>query len=169
MDTYRLRSHYPDDHTSPCECSRNTLLAVCRLTLFQLTNTPSLPLPSWLSFPYLPLNVGTFGAVLYSTLYVLMEPIVGGIMAPLIIGGTAYSNYLTSTYGKPANVAAGVIQAAAWILQFVGHGKFEGRAGVGAEADCWMRQRQMLTLRYLTNGCIGNLQCVSCIFWAAWR
>ena len=46
-------------------------------------------------------------------------------MAPLIIGGTAYSNYLTSTYGKPANIAAGVIQAISWILQFVGHGALE--------------------------------------------
>jgi 2-hydroxy fatty acid dioxygenase len=57
-----------------------------------------------------------------------MEPVVGGIMAPLIIGGTAYSHYLTSTYGKPVNVAAGVVQAISWILQFVGHGAFEGRA-----------------------------------------
>ncbi|KAF2099688.1 DUF962-domain-containing protein [Rhizodiscina lignyota] len=96
--------------------------------LLLLTNTPSLPLPSWLSFPHLPLNVGTFGAVLYSSLYILMEPVVGGLMAPLIIGGTAYSHYLTQTYGKPVNIAATVIQAISWILQFIGHGKFEGRA-----------------------------------------
>jgi len=96
--------------------------------LLLLTNTPTLPLPSWLSFPYLPLNVGTFGAFLYSAIYILLEPIVGGIMAPLIIGGTAYANYLTLTYGKSANIASGVVQAISWIFQFVGHGVFEGRA-----------------------------------------
>jgi len=96
--------------------------------LLLLTNTPSLPLPSWFSIPHLPLNVGTFGAVLYSSLYILMEPVVGGIMAPLIIGGTAYSHYLTSTYGRPVNITAVVVQAISWILQFVGHGAFEGRA-----------------------------------------
>lgn len=94
----------------------------------QLTNTPTLDLPSWLSIPYLPLNVATFGAVMYSSLYILMEPVVGGLMAPLIIGGTAVANYLTSTYGKPVNMASVGIQVGAWILQFIGHGKFEGRA-----------------------------------------
>lgn len=49
-------------------------------------------------------------------------------MAPLIIGGTACANYLTSTYGKPVNLASAGIQTGAWILQFIGHGKFEGRA-----------------------------------------
>ncbi|KAF2132713.1 DUF962-domain-containing protein [Dothidotthia symphoricarpi CBS 119687] len=93
-----------------------------------LTNTPAVPLPSWLSVPNLPLNVGTFGAVLYSTLYVLMEPVAGGLLAPLLIGGTAYANHLTSTYGATANWAAGGVHVMCWIAQFIGHGKFEGRA-----------------------------------------
>ncbi|KAL6704733.1 hypothetical protein ACN47E_007654 [Coniothyrium glycines] len=93
-----------------------------------LTNTPAVPLPSWLSVPNLPLNVGTVGAVLYSTLYILMEPVAGALLAPILIGSTAYANHLTSTYGATANSWAGAINIACWLAQFVGHGKFEGRA-----------------------------------------
>ncbi|KAF1932432.1 DUF962 domain-containing protein [Didymella exigua CBS 183.55] len=99
------------------------------LTAFMLlTNTPAVPLPSWLSIPNLPLNVGTFGAVLYSTLYILMEPVAGTMLAPILIGATAYGNHLTTTYGAMANYWAGGINFACWIAQFIGHGKFEGRA-----------------------------------------
>jgi uncharacterized membrane protein YGL010W len=93
-----------------------------------LTNTPAVPLPSWLSIPNLPLNVGTAGAVLYSTLYILMEPVAGAMITPILIGSTAYANHLTSTYGATANSWAGAINIACWLAQFVGHGKFEGRA-----------------------------------------
>jgi uncharacterized membrane protein YGL010W len=61
-------------------------------------------------------------------LYILMEPVAGAMLAPILIGGTAYANHLTSTYGATANSWAGAINIACWIAQFVGHGKFEGRA-----------------------------------------
>ncbi|CAA9957733.1 membrane protein [Pyrenophora tritici-repentis] len=93
-----------------------------------LTNTPAVPLPSWLSVPNLPFNVGTAGAVIYSTLYILMEPVAGAMLAPILVGGTAYANHLTSTYGATANSWAGAVNIACWIAQFIGHGKFEGRA-----------------------------------------
>lgn len=67
-------------------------------------------------------------AVLYSTLYVLMEPVAGGLLAPLLVGGTALANYLTSTYGATANYWAIGLHVLSWIAQFVGHGVFEGRA-----------------------------------------
>jgi len=57
-----------------------------------------------------------------------MEPVAGAMIAPLIVGGTAYGNYLTSAYGATANTWAGAINVVCWIAQFVGHGKFEGRA-----------------------------------------
>jgi uncharacterized membrane protein YGL010W len=57
-----------------------------------------------------------------------MEPVAGAMIAPLLIGSTAYANHLTSTYGATANSWAGAINIACWIAQFVGHGKFEGRA-----------------------------------------
>jgi uncharacterized membrane protein YGL010W len=78
--------------------------------------------------PNLPLNAGTAGAALYSTLYILMEPVAGALFAPLLIGGTAFANHLTSTYGATANYWAAAINVVCWIAQFVGHGKFEGRA-----------------------------------------
>jgi uncharacterized membrane protein YGL010W len=95
----------------------------------KFTNTPALPLPSWLSIPHLPFNLGTFGAFLYSTLYILMEPVAGAMLAPLIIGGTAYGHHLISIYGgRVVNQWAAMINIVSWIAQFVGHGKFEGRA-----------------------------------------
>ena len=66
--------------------------------------------------------------LLYSTLYILMEPVAGGILAPLLLASTAYSNHLTTTYGSSANYWALGIFLFSWIAQFIGHGVFEGRA-----------------------------------------
>ncbi|KAF2705243.1 DUF962-domain-containing protein [Pleomassaria siparia CBS 279.74] len=102
--------------------------AILLTSLLLLTNTPAIPLPPWLSVPNLPLNIGTVGAVLYSTLYILMEPVAGALVAPLIVGGAAYGNHLTSTYGATANTWAGAVFIVSWVAQFIGHGIFEGRA-----------------------------------------
>ena len=87
-----------------------------------------MPLPSWLSSEILPMNPGIIACLVYAGLYILMEPVAGGLLAPLLIAGTAYSNYLTKTYGSTANYVAGALFVASWIAQFVGHGVFEGRA-----------------------------------------
>lgn len=92
------------------------------------TNTPALPLPDVLVVPNLPANAGTIAALVYSTLYVLMEPVAGGMLAPLLLSATAYANHLTSTYGMTANYWALGIFIMSWLAQFVGHGVFEGRA-----------------------------------------
>ena len=89
---------------------------------------PLLPLPSSVVVPYLPPDGGTIAAFLYSTLYVLMEPVAGGMLAPLILGGTAYAHYLLGEYGQVAMNWAIGIHIFSWIAQFVGHGRFEGRA-----------------------------------------
>ena len=57
-----------------------------------------------------------------------MEPVAGGMLAPLLLGATAYANYLTSAYGMTANYWALGVHVASWLAQFVGHGIFEGRA-----------------------------------------
>lgn len=57
-----------------------------------------------------------------------MEPVAGTMLAPLLLGGTAYANHLTSTYGMQANYAAIGVHVVSWLVQFVGHGVFEGRA-----------------------------------------
>ncbi|KIW00985.1 hypothetical protein, variant [Verruconis gallopava] len=96
----------------------------------QASNTPNVSLPEWLpsSFQSFPLNLGTVSAFLYSSLYLLMEPVAGSLLFPLIIGGTLYSNHLLSEYGSTANQWALGVFVTSWILQFIGHGKFEGRA-----------------------------------------
>lgn len=125
-DTHTLRTSYSVDVVFACKTIG--VPGDAHLTPIQLTNTPALPLPSWLSIPNLPINIGTVGAVLYSTLYVLMEPVAGGLLAPILIGSTAYANHLTSTYGATANSWAAAINITCWLAQFIGHGKFEGRA-----------------------------------------
>ncbi|KAK6336402.1 hypothetical protein TWF696_001961 [Orbilia brochopaga] len=78
--------------------------------------------------PYLPLNVGTFACILYAVLYILMEPVAGALVAPLLFGGTAYMNYLLQTYGHSANTVALIVHVTSWIFQFIGHGAFEHRS-----------------------------------------
>lgn len=95
----------------------------------QCSNSPVLvPLPDWLTIPYLPLNLSALVALVYSGFYILLEPVVGGILLPIIFGWTAYANHLTTAYKYNANATAIAIEILAWILQFVGHGVFEGRA-----------------------------------------
>jgi len=85
-------------------------------------------MPAWLISPNLPPNLGTLTTLLYASLYILMEPVAGGVLAPLLLAGTAYSKHLTTTYGATANYWALGIFVMSWISQFVGHGVFEGRA-----------------------------------------
>lgn len=86
------------------------------------------PLPEWLTIPYLPLNLGTFVALVYSGFYILLEPVVGAVLLPIIFGWTAYANHLTAVYKYNANAAGIAVEIVAWVLQFIGHGVFEGRA-----------------------------------------
>jgi len=57
-----------------------------------------------------------------------MEPVAGGMLAAILLAGTAYANRLTNSYGATANYWAIGVNVFSWIAQFVGHGKFEGRA-----------------------------------------
>jgi len=97
-------------------------------SLVLASNSPDLALPTWAQIPNLPLNVGTLSAFLYASLYVLMEPVAGAMLFPLIMGGTAYGNRLIDQYGTTVNWWAFGVNVVSWIAQFIGHGKFEGRA-----------------------------------------
>ena len=57
-----------------------------------------------------------------------MEPVAGGLVAPLILAATASSNYLTTHYNPIATYAAIGVQVFSWVAQFLGHGVYEGRA-----------------------------------------
>jgi len=98
-------------------------------SLLLATNSPTLiPLPQWLAIPNLPLNAGTIGAICYAAFYMLLEPVAGTFLLPIIIGWTAFSNHLTSTNAYQANVVSIIVEIVAWGAQFIGHGVFEGRA-----------------------------------------
>ncbi|KAF2397521.1 DUF962-domain-containing protein [Trichodelitschia bisporula] len=106
-----------------------TCVPLILMTAFLLaSNSPAIAVPDAFQIPNLPLNAGTIAASLYSVLYILMEPVAGAALFPLIMGGTAYANHLLQTYGATANYWALGLNFVAWIAQFVGHGKFEGRA-----------------------------------------
>ncbi|KAI9890369.1 MAG: hypothetical protein M1814_004155 [Vezdaea aestivalis] len=93
------------------------------------TNTPSLlPLPKALIIPNLPPNLGTIACTAYALLYILMEPFAGSILAPALVGATAFANHLTKTYGRTTNYWAIGIHIVCWLAQFIGHGVFERRA-----------------------------------------
>ncbi|KAF2088208.1 DUF962-domain-containing protein [Saccharata proteae CBS 121410] len=121
---------YGSYHHNPVNVAVHiTCVPMIMMTAFLfLSNTPSVPIPPALSIPNLPLNAGTGFAVLYAILYILMEPVAGGLLAPLLLGGTACMQYLLATYGMDANYWALGLHIFSWIAQFVGHGKFEGRA-----------------------------------------
>ena len=57
-----------------------------------------------------------------------MEPVAGGLLSVLLFAGTACGNYLVGEYGMTTNYWAIGLHVGSWIAQFVGHGKYEGRA-----------------------------------------
>ncbi|KAK1757691.1 hypothetical protein QBC47DRAFT_376748 [Echria macrotheca] len=92
------------------------------------TSGPLFTLPSWLQIPYLDPNLGTFAALLYGALYVLLEPVAGTALALICLGATATANYLRIHSSAPVTQISIGIHVVSWLLQFIGHGKFEGRA-----------------------------------------
>lgn len=100
-----------------------------QLIPIQGTNTPSLRTPALLNRLNLPLNAGTIASLTYSTLYLLLSPnIAGASVTPLILGAAALANKLTTQYNRTkVNSIAFAVHIVSWLLQFVGHGKYEGR------------------------------------------
>lgn len=87
------------------------------LTLANLT------LPS--STPYH--NASTLISLIYAGLYILMEPVAGSLLAPLVIASSLAGTYSLQRWGAAANHWALGVQAVSWAAQFVGHGVYEGR------------------------------------------
>jgi len=122
---------YSSYHQHPVNVGIHMLcIPLIMFTWFLLcTNTPTLiPLPSWLTIPNLDLNLGTLMATYYAIFYILLEPVAGSLIAPILLGATAYSKHLTTVMPNPTNQIAFGIFCASWIAQFIGHGAFEGRA-----------------------------------------
>ncbi|KAK7924601.1 hypothetical protein PG985_006655 [Apiospora marii] len=92
-------------------------------------NTGSLiPLPEALTIPYLPPNLGTLAAITWGTLYVLLEPVAGTALAAICLAGAAGVNAALALDSALTNQVAIATHIVCWLLQFVGHGAFEGRA-----------------------------------------
>ncbi|KAH7257310.1 hypothetical protein BKA59DRAFT_103382 [Fusarium tricinctum] len=87
-----------------------------------------IPTPSWITPPYMELNFGIIGASLYSLLYLLLEPFAGFLLAIFCMSGAAFANYLRLQNPDTTFQAALAIHIVCWIFQFIGHGKYEGRA-----------------------------------------
>ncbi|KAK2780847.1 hypothetical protein FQN52_008305 [Onygenales sp. PD_12] len=131
LDLEKQFTFYGAYHHNPVNIAIHiTCVPIIMLCMFQLATLtgPLLPLPPSLTLPSLPPNLGTLAATLYALLYILMEPVAGTLLSPFLLGGAMLANHLTTTYGRTATHYGLAIQVAAWILQFVGHGKFEGRA-----------------------------------------
>ncbi|CAK7226103.1 hypothetical protein SCUCBS95973_006086 [Sporothrix curviconia] len=99
-------------------------------SLWVAGNSPTIiPLPSWLTIPNLPLNLGTIGALLWGGLYVLLEPVAGTALALICLGISAGGNYALAHFdAHTVTTYAAATSISCWILQFAGHGKYEGRA-----------------------------------------
>lgn len=81
-----------------------------------------------MSVPYLELNLGTIGALLYSGLYLLLEPVAGFALAAMCMSAAAAGNYCKAQDSEATLKGAIAVHIACWILQFIGHGAFEKRA-----------------------------------------
>lgn len=86
------------------------------------------PTPSWITPPHLDLNLGTIAALLYASLYVLLEPVAGTVLGAFCLASTALVNSLRASHPDAVLQVAIGVHVVSWILQFIGHGAFEKRA-----------------------------------------
>ncbi|KAB5580466.1 hypothetical protein GE09DRAFT_1051024 [Coniochaeta sp. 2T2.1] len=103
------------------------LIAATSFTL--CTNIgPFFTVPQWLSIPYLEPNLGIIGAFLYAALYILLEPVAGTALGIICVAMATIGNQLRIADATATNQWSIAIFIFSWIIQFIGHGKFEGRA-----------------------------------------
>ncbi|KAK4142138.1 uncharacterized protein C8A04DRAFT_13481 [Dichotomopilus funicola] len=89
---------------------------------------PFFTLPPWLQVPYLEPNLGTLAALTWGGLYLLLEPVAGGVLALICVASAAGTNCLRVHDPVGTNQICIALQVVSWTAQFIGHGKFEGRA-----------------------------------------
>ena len=58
----------------------------------------------------------------------LLEPVAGTALALICLAAAALCNYFVCEYPTLATQIAVITHIVCWILQFIGHGAFEGRA-----------------------------------------
>jgi len=114
---------YGSYHTHPTNIAIHILFVpILMFGLLLLSSLATLP-----SHPYL--NLSTLASLSYSTLYILMEPLAGALITPLILGMSFYGTYLQQALGSEVCVKWVLwSQVVAWGIQFVGHGVWEKKA-----------------------------------------
>ncbi|TRY80556.1 hypothetical protein TCAL_06489 [Tigriopus californicus] len=145
-DTFNLEKQftfYASYHNNPVNVAIHMIciwpILATGLVLLQLSSFCSwthLPTPDCLQKLPLgleaPLNLALVVALIYVVSYMLMEPVVGGIAAlfvtALYFGSWNMVSEDWHVGGYPVWRVALVIFIMAWIIQFIGHGVFEGRA-----------------------------------------
>jgi len=131
LDLEKQLCFYGSYHNNPVNIGIHIVcVPLIVLTFFLVgTNSPTIiPLPAYLTIPYLPLNFGTICSILYCGFYILLEPVAGTMVTPMILGATAWFNHLTTVAPSPTNEIACSVHVISWIAQLVGHGAFEGRS-----------------------------------------
>ncbi|KAK3335655.1 hypothetical protein B0T19DRAFT_436489 [Cercophora scortea] len=83
-----------------------------------------LDLEKQLTFP----TAGLFAALTWGGLYVLLEPVAGTLLGLICVAAAGFTNQLRLQDPSGTNKAAIVVHVVCWLLQFLGHGTFEGRA-----------------------------------------
>lgn len=78
--------------------------------------------------PYLDLNLGTIAALSYASLYVLLEPVAGFVLAAFCVGSAALTNRFRIEAPQTTFRIALLVHLLSWIAQFIGHGVYERRA-----------------------------------------
>ncbi|KAK9478184.1 hypothetical protein V1514DRAFT_320344 [Lipomyces japonicus] len=73
-------------------------------------------------------NLGVLASLAYAIFYVLLDPIIGSIVLPVVIGSAVVFTDLIDQYAPLSNYVALILFVISWILQFVGHAAFEHRA-----------------------------------------
>lgn len=58
----------------------------------------------------------------------LLEPVAGTALAVICVASNAFTNSLRAEYSTLVNQVAIGVHVVSWLLQFLGHGAFEGRA-----------------------------------------
>lgn len=72
-------------------------------------------------------NAATLLALLSVPGYIIMQPVAGILAVPVVGVMVVSARYLTLHYGTNANWYGGAVHIVSWIMQFVGHGVYEGR------------------------------------------
>lgn len=139
VDLKKQFTFYASYHNNPANVAIHILCIwpILATAILMLQYTPALTAtPEFLTaLPGLQaakINVAFLALFIYVVCYVIMEPFVGGCASALLVFIYAKTGSLVAAnavvLGFPVWKVALAIHVAAWILQFIGHGVFEGRA-----------------------------------------